>query len=284
VTKVMIVGNGLKASVRAAVDELKPLLQQKVEVVRVDLTLEDDLSATKADLAVVFGGDGTILSVVRRLRGNQLPLVGVNFGKFGFLAGLSPEEFMQKADDIFSGRFPVQRRMLMACRIVSGEQVRWQEHALNDVVITRTSPARMLVVDVEVDGEHVTTYMGDGIVVSTPTGSTAHSLSTGGPVINPAVSAFVIGPVCAHSLAARHLVVSDRSKIEISFPKGDNRGPVTMAKDGRDLGLLAAGERVRLARSDVDCMLIAASSRSYYQTLREKLLWGGHVAMEERPS
>jgi NAD+ kinase len=280
VKRILLTGDGRKPAIAAAVSELLPLLRERAEVVAVDLAMDRDLGAVDADLAVILGGDGAILSTARRLGRRQVPAIGINLGKFGFLAEVSPEEFREHFDDVLADRYRVSARMMLACRLLRGEQTRGEYLVLNDAVVSRGALSRLVTIGLLVDGQRVTTYNGDGVIVSSPTGSTAHSLSAGGPVLEPRVEAMVVTPICPHTLTNRPLVLSGTTTIELraEWTPVD----VGLTLDGQVYEELAEGDRVVIQRAPQAFQLIDLELRSYYDTLREKLNWGGSTNYHRR--
>ena len=268
--KLIIVGDGSKPEVRQAVDRARGWLASQAEKLVVDLDGLVDLSQEQADLLINFGGDGSILQTARRMGTAQKPVVGVNFGKLGFLADVVPGALEEEFSWIIREGIPTQPRMLLQARLETGDAEPEDFVALNDVVITRTRVNRMVIVSLSICGEQVTTYHGDGLIAATPVGSTAHSLSAGGPIVNPGMRAIVLTPICPHTLTNRPLVVSDEDDI-------------TMRADGEDAGLtidgqvtraLDPGDRVVIQAAPFEFQQVRIRHWTYYQLLREKLGWG----------
>ncbi|HUT35997.1 MAG TPA: NAD(+)/NADH kinase [Planctomycetota bacterium] len=271
--RLILSGNTGKPAVAAAVEQLLPWLRERAEVVALDLAMDRELEHVEADLAVILGGDGAILSTARRLGSNQIPAIGVNLGKFGFLAEVSPEQLQERFGDILEGRYRVSSRMRLSCALRRGGQTLVERVALNDAVVSRGALSRLVAIGLVVDGVRATTYNGDGVIVSTPTGSTAHSLSAGGPVIDPALAAFVVTPICPHTLTNRPLVVPASGCIELCVDA--TPVDVGLTVDGQVYQQLARGDRVVIRRAANDFRLIDLGLRTYYDTLREKLHWSG---------
>jgi len=280
VKQIILTGDGRKPPVAAAVAELLPWLRQRVEVAVVDLTMERDLEGVEADLAVILGGDGAILSTARRLGRNQVPAMGVNLGKFGFLAELSPAQFREHFDAVLDGRHGISRRMMLTCALRRGERTVAEHLALNDVVVSRGALSRLVTIGLFVDGDRATTYNGDGVIISTPTGSTAHSLSAGGPVVEPGLEAIVVTPICAHTLTNRSVVLPATIAVELCAEA--TPVDVGLTIDGQVYEPLAEGDRVAVRRAEESFELIDLGLRTYYDTLREKLHWGGSTAYHRR--
>ncbi|MBM4043616.1 MAG: NAD(+)/NADH kinase [Planctomycetes bacterium] len=271
---VIVLANGAKAHVRRAVDEALPWLREQAHLVVVDLEEKVDIEHVAADMVIIFGGDGAILSAARRLGRNQVPAVGVNLGKFGFLAEVSLSELRSGLGRILAGEFQAASRMMLQCRVKRGERLIKDSLALNDAVISRSSLSRLIAIQLSIDSEEVTKYYCDGLIVSTPVGSTAHSLAAGGPILTHDMEAFIVTPICPHTLTNRPLVVSAQRRIEMGvLPEAKS---VALTVDGQVYVELLPGDRVQVERSELRFQLIQTQERTFFQTLREKLQWGGH--------
>ncbi|MFP4056662.1 MAG: NAD(+)/NADH kinase [Candidatus Brocadiia bacterium] len=279
-TRIILTGDGSKPAIAAAVSELLPLLRRRGEVAVVDLAMDRDLEKVEADLAVILGGDGAILSATRRLGRNQVPAIGINLGKFGFLAEVSAAEFREHFEDILAGRYRVSRRMMLACRLERDGRLLGQYLALNDVVVSRGALSRLVRIALAIDGHQATTYNGDGVIVSTPTGSTAHSLSAGGPVMEPSLEAMVVTPICPHTLTNRPLVLP--GTVEVALRTEATPVDVGLTLDGQVYQELAEGDRVTIRRAPQTFQLVDLGLRTYYDTLREKLNWRGSTDYRRR--
>jgi len=270
--RVMLIGDGTREEIRRAVDDLKERLPASVELVLEHLALAKPLPEVEADLALVLGGDGSLLWSARALAPRGVPMAGVNFGKFGFLASFSVNELLSELPELLSGvRSPSSWLMLRVH--TSGPSGDFESLALNDVVVTGAKPARMVLMALAVAGEVVTRYAGDGLVVSTPAGSTGYSLSAGGPIVNPSIDAIVVTPICAHSLTNRPLVLPAEAQLDISLVGRAERGILTA--DGQEATFVAREQRVRISRAQCRARVFTTVTRSYYRTLRDKLGWGG---------
>jgi NAD+ kinase len=238
---------------------------------QVDAEGTQNLPADQARLAIVFGGDGSVLAAARLLGGRPIPLVGVNLGKMGFLAELDEDELNAQLTDILSGRGRVVERLMLQAQLRTGNELGEPHLALNDVVLTGQSRQRMLTVTLVVNGERTITYDGDGIIVSTPLGSTAYSLSAGGPIVTPELDVLIVTPICPHSLANRSLVVSADSVLELVPVRPDCSTAVTL--DGQRLVDLCAGAHVVIKASPHRLRLVETGTRTFFTTLREKMNW-----------
>jgi len=280
VKRVILTGNGRKPAIAAVISDLLPWLRERVELAAVDLAMERDLRDVEADFAVILGGDGAILATARRLGDNQVPAIGVNLGKFGFLAEVTVAQFREHFDRIPAGDFRVSPRMMLACALERGEALLAEHRALNDVVVSRGAFSRLVSVGLVVDGTSTTTYNGDGVIVSTPTGSTAHSLAAGGPVMDPVVQATVITPLCPHTLTNRPVVLPATAVVELRVES--TPVDVGLTVDGQVYQQLLKGDRVVVRRAQASFQLIDLGLRTYYDTLREKLHWSGSTACDPR--
>jgi NAD+ kinase len=230
-----------------------------------------DLASKALDLAVVLGGDGTLLSAARVTAAIDVPLLGVNLGSLGFLTEVPLEALYPMLDAIARGRATVEHRSLMHCQLLRGEEVRGSYQVFNDAVVNKTALARLNTYDLYIDKIFVSSYRADGMIVATPTGSTAYSLSAGGPVLMPTVDAFVITPVAPHSLTHRPLVVPDSVEIEILLRSGEDFAYLSL--DGQPGLDLSDGDRVRCRKSEHQVDLFRTGS-DFFQVLRSKLKWG----------
>jgi len=225
------------------------------------------------DLLVVLGGDGTLLAMARALAGKPVPILGVNLGGLGFLTVITREELYPTLEGVLSGNFQTERRVQIAAEIVRADEAIASYLALNDVVLNKGAIARILDFEVFVDGKFVSNYKSDGLIVSTPTGSTAYSLAAGGPVVAPSVQAFIITPICAHTLTNRPLVISDTSQVEVVVKSQRESSYVTV--DGQ-VGIAARSEDiVRMKKASSWVELVEPVEKNYFEILRQKLKWGG---------
>ncbi|MBK6453947.1 MAG: NAD(+)/NADH kinase [Proteobacteria bacterium] len=237
----------------------------------VHTVLEADL-ARDADLIVAIGGDGTMLHAARMAAMADVPVLGINRGRLGFLADVGPEQMVQSLDDALGGRCQAERRMLLAAHILAdGQPI--DALALNDVVVAKRETGRMVDVRTWVNGAYVNTHVGDGFIIATPTGSTAYALSCGGPIVHPSLDAVVLVPVCPHTLSDRPIVVPAGSVVEIELAdRFESRAQVVC--DGIVLCDLDPGVRLRVERARVSATLLHPPGHDYYRILRSKLHWG----------
>ena len=225
------------------------------------------MSSRSLDLVVVLGGDGTLLSAVRATAASDAPLLGVNLGSLGFLTDVPLSSLFSMLDSIAQGRAAVEERCLMQCDLLRGEEIRGSYMAFNDVVVNKTALARLNHYDLFVDKAFVSSYRADGMIMATPTGSTAYSLSAGGPVVMPTVNAFVITPVAPHSLTHRPLVVPDSAVVEILLRSDEEVAYLSM--DGQPGLDLRDGDRVRCRRSDHKVSLFRTDADFFHVSAHE---------------
>ncbi|HVT57697.1 MAG TPA: NAD(+)/NADH kinase [Thermoanaerobaculia bacterium] len=226
------------------------------------------------DLVIVLGGDGTLLSVARSLA-DGVSILGVNLGNLGFLTEIGRGELYPAMVQVLAGKFAIEQRVLFDVerRAAGSGEVLERYRVLNDAVITKSALSRIIELTLEVDGHLIARYRSDGLIISTPTGSTAYSLSAGGPILNPLLPVAVLTPICPHDLALRPIVVPGGSRIEVTLET--QREEVYLTLDGQEGTLLAHRDKVAVTRSPASIHLVKVSERSFYDSLREKLRWGG---------
>ena len=270
--KVIVVGNSAKDAVHAAVGEVVPWLAERVEV-RVDLDLVEEVPDGGADFALVLGGDGTMLRAARRLAPRGVPLLGINVGKFGFLTETNAADCTATLNDVLDGRYTLAERMMLFCVLERDGRDVLSTWGLNDAVVGRTSLSRIMTLEVRVDGEPLTTYRADGLIVATPVGSTAHSMAAGGPVVHPDMEALIVAPICPHTLSNRPLVLPAHRGVTIA-PR-ECAEPPALTVDGQVNKGLQEGDLVRVERAPRPLRLIQTGRNAFFETLRTKLDWRG---------
>lgn len=228
--------------------------------------------AREADLLLVFGGDGTILRIAREAAGSSAPLLGVNIGSLGFLAAASASQMGRMFPALCQGAYTVERRCLIQAALNPPSR-HPSQLALNDFVISRAAATRLVELDVEVDGENLTRYRCDGLIISSPTGSTAYSLAAGGPLVAPNAEVFTLTPICPHTLSNRPLILNLKSTILIRVVS--SRVQVELASDGQVQTELGPGDIVEVRRSPHHLKLARPAEYSFFKTLRHKLRWSG---------
>ncbi len=232
---------------------------------------EQELVAA-SDALVVVGGDGTILRAARAGAPRGIPVLGVNVGGFGFLAEVGLEDLPDALERLVAGRYVVEERMMLAAEVVREGATAQRFLALNDMVVTKSGYARLMPIRTCVNGEHLATYLADGLIVSTPTGSTAYSLSAGGPILNPGVRALVVTPICPHTLTARPVVIDADDVTTVEIPAGVDG--VLLTVDGQLGCPLQGGDEVRVRRAEERARLVRLRPPSFYDLLRRKFAWG----------
>jgi NAD+ kinase len=271
---VLLLGSGERQGVLEGAEQLRPVIEQHCHIIHEDFAYQSVLPSG-ADFAVVLGGDGSILRAAKLMGADQLPIMGVNMGRLGFLAWHDPADVAAVLPDVAKGECKIVEHLMFRCAIIrEGVPLEW-DLGLNEAVIATGHPFTLLNVHLWVDGELATTYSCDGLIISTPVGSTAHSLSAGGPILRSTLAGFVIVPICPHTLTVRPVVdTADRLyEMEVLEP---NPG-TSLVIDGRVVGQLLPGDRVRVERANCVFQLIATAGRSYYHTLRDKLGWAGNI-------
>jgi NAD+ kinase len=226
-----------------------------------------------ADLVIAIGGDGTMLYAAGTVAGSNVPLLGINRGRLGFLADVTPDEMLSSVDNVLSGNYTRDSRLLLKAILQRPDGSRTEARAFNDVVLQRRETGRMVDFETLVGGRYVNTHSGDGLVVATPTGSTAYALSCGGPIIQPQLDAVVIVPVCPHTLTDRPIVVPSSSPIEVALlEREDTKAEITV--DGNSLGEFTADDKLTISAADSRMTLLHPPGYDYYEILRSKLYWG----------
>jgi len=268
----VIFGDPQKGNVSEAIGEFTDFIRGKAELTAscgIDECTVDILE--KADFAIVFGGDGTIISAARQLSQMNVPVIGVNLGKLGFLAEFSVGELKKFFGDITSGKTRIEKRMMLGCRVSRDGKEKFSSAAINDVFITAGPPFRMVELKISVDGQPLAGCISDGLVISTPTGSTAYNLSSGGPILSGKMEAMVITPICPHSLSFRPIVINADSKVDV-FGIRVNEG-TTVSIDGQVSCRLSVGDVVRVERHKGNFLVVNNPLRTQWDTLATKLNW-----------
>jgi NAD+ kinase len=234
--------------------------------------VDDRELATRAELVVVLGGDGTLIHAARLLDGRPTPLLGINLGSLGFMTEIPVEELFPTMDEVLAGRFKVDSRMKLSCRLIREGRVIVEDEILNDVVINKGALARIADHEVSVDGVPIATYKADGVILATPTGSTAYSLSAGGPIVHPSVDCTVLTPICSHALTHRPIVVPADRTIRISLRT--ETADTFLTLDGQTGHSLQCGDSIEVVRSPNRVNLVRNTRVGYFSILRQKLHWG----------
>ena len=226
----------------------------------------------RSDILVVLGGDGTLLSVARSVGSHNVSILGVNLGGLGFLTSVSLQEMFPALEKILAGEFSVDRRMMLTARIRRNEQISAEYSVLNDVVINKSTLSRIISLEVSVDANYLTTFQADGLILSTPTGSTAYSLSAGGPIIYPSLDSILITPICPHTLTNRPIIMPVESLIRVILRSEERDVYLTM--DGQVGVSLLQNDVVETQKSEHTVSLIRSPFKNHFEVLRAKLKWG----------
>ena len=283
-THVGLLGRREHPGVEEVVSGLLKLLDQR----NIQVTIEDRLATlahferremasrdqigAMVDLAIVIGGDGSLLSAARTLVKHDTPVIGINRGRLGFLTDVSPDDLLEQVSAILNGDYLSDRRFLLDAEVWRGEQVVGRGEALNDIVVNSGASAQMVEFELSIDGDFVYRLNADGLLVATPTGSTAYSLSAGGPIVSPGLDALVLVPMFPHSLTSRPIVVSGQSEIRIDVvSRNDIHPPITC--DGQISITALPGDSVRIRKKSRELTLLHPPGYSFYATCRDKLRW-----------
>ena len=279
-----IVANPSKKDALTVAGQVLPIFAAKSWKVLLEPWLAENLKASslkkdrsevlaKSDMILVLGGDGTLLSAARDLDGKNTPLLGVNMGGLGFLTEVTSEQLPGFLEEVFGENYRVEKReCLEAVVLRSGKRIE-SGRALNEVVIAKGALSRLLHLEVEVGTEHLTSFVADGLIVATPTGSTAHSLSAGGPIVHPSIAAFVLSPICPHSLTSRPLLIPMDKELSVLVKSSHENMMLTF--DGQQGIPLLEGDTIKIKRSEKPVYLMLAQQSSYFDVLHRKLRWGG---------
>ena len=273
--RVLILADSKKPYVREAVALAERCLKGRASIGRRDLSERVENERVSATFGLVLGGDGAILAAARRVSRAGVPLLGVNLGKLGFLAEIGPDELAPTLKVILKRLpQPVERMMLQVEVRRKGRLLR-RCSAVNDVVVSREAWSRIIEITLSINGGKVNNFAADGLICATPVGSTAHSLSAGGPIVSPEMDAMIIAPICPHTLSNRPLVVDASS--EVAFDLASRSVSFSMTVDGQVLVKLRNGDRVTMRRNPWPLKLLKVSGLSFFETLRTKLMWEGSV-------
>lgn len=248
---------------------LQPWLGEALDLEQV---ATEEMIPQEVDLIIVLGGDGTLISVARQVNGLPVPILGVNLGSLGFLTEITRHELPSMLEAVLSGKFEVSDRMMLDVEILRRGKSVETHTLLNDAVMNKGTLARIIDMETWVDGDYLTTFKADGLIVSTPTGSTGYNLAAGGPIINPGINSLVITPICPHMLTNRPLIVPSSSTVAIDISFADD--VVYFTGDGQVGTSLEPGDRVEIRQSNARTQLVKSPTRDYFEILRTKLSWG----------
>lgn len=274
--RAILLADRSRPEIRERADDLRPTIDAHLEVVfEIDDISGEEFPEVEAEFGLVLGGDGSMLRTAHLMGYRQMPVIGVNLGNLGFLAGIQPDHLGEVLPCLACGDYEVVPHLMVECVVLRAGEEFCRTLALNEVAVLAGPPFAMLAVQLFVDGELATTYSCDGLIVSTPVGSTAHNLSAGGPILRKAMQAVVVSPISPHTLTNRPVVDSADRVYELAVP--DPNEGTTLVVDGKVLCQLTAEDRIVVKRSEAEFKLIEVSGRGYYRTLREKLHWGGRL-------
>ncbi|HZK41000.1 MAG TPA: NAD(+)/NADH kinase [Atribacterota bacterium] len=245
------------------------------EIGKEELDCPTEKFLKEVDLIISLGGDGTLLRAARLAAAEDLPVFGVNLGGLGFLTQIGINDLEKSLEKLYQGRYFLDERMMLNCTVKRREEEIVKFTALNDVVIGKGAFARIICLATYVNNDYVITYSADGLVVSTPTGSTAYSLSAGGPILNPNINSIILTPICPHTLSARPLIISENDQVKIKLESSEEKVMVTI--DGQEGFVLKPKDEVIIKKSDHKARLITFKEKSFYAILREKLRWSGQI-------
>jgi NAD+ kinase len=274
--KVVLLGNGTKQGVREALEKLRPEIKRRAAIIGEDFTGKEDFSQIHADFAIVFGGDGSILRAASQMGSNQIPVLAVHLGTLSFLSTIQVEELIPLLDRCDLQKLPVIKHLLLRCELFRGGKDKQSRPdlsllALNEVVIHGHRTSHILSAELHIDNELVTTYRGDGLILSTPVGSTARNLSAGGPIIRKDIDAVVISPISPHTLSNRPLVDSPDRFFEIRVHQS-----AALILDGVEAAQIGSGDSVCVSRASQTFKTLDIPGFCYYKALRTKLGWNGN--------
>jgi len=278
--RVILLGDERKAGVRPAVEKVRAALADLIDLVAVDLDGSLDFRTVEADLVVIFGGDGSLLYTARRMGDRPIPSIGVNFGKFGFLTDIRASSAVEELSKVFRGECETESRLVLEAKLTAPERTE-VHHALNEFYLGPSTVGRVVTIELLLDGVLATTYRGDGLVVATPTGSTGHSLSAGGPILNTDLDAIILTPVSPHSLTNRPLVIPADTVVRLSTPEEMHDGHGTFSVDGQVSVPLHSDSFVEISAAPYRFPIVRTGLRDRYRVLRERLGWSGHPPYEE---
>jgi len=286
IKKIGLIANHKRAGVLEAIGELVRWLEDRGRKIFVDdqsakLLSRKDIGCPAeeipdlSDMIIVLGGDGTVLRVARLMEKSDIPILAVNIGGLGFLTVITLSELYPALEKVLNHQYQSSLHMILAARVVRKGKEVGRFTALNDVVITKGAISRLIDLGISIGQEYVTTYAADGLIISTPTGSTAHSLSAGGPIVHSTMDAIILTPICPHTLTNRPLILSERDTIYVALKSAYPETTLTM--DGQVGFPLKLGDVVEIEKAPFKVRLIKSAKKGYYGILREKLSWGGRT-------
>jgi NAD+ kinase len=273
--RIAILGAPNRPRVIIALERLRPAISAHADIVVEDLEFAHDFTDSDLDLVIVLGGDGSILQSARQIGGSQIPVLGVNCGTLGFLAALSPDDFLSVWSEVSCGGFSIVDHLMLRVSHVRAGRELVHQLALNEAAILGGPPYQIMEIDLYADKSLATTYRCDGLIVSTPVGSTAYNLSAGGPIVRKHLRAIIIQPISPHTLTYRPLVDSADTHLELVVARPN--ASTSVVTDGRVLGQILRGDRISIRAADHSFRMLNVPGQNEYRTLRDKLGWGGSV-------
>jgi NAD+ kinase len=273
--RVVLLVDGSRQALVDRASHLRSIIERHFDVAASINDFSVSFPEADADMAVVFGGDGSILRAARQMGFAQIPVLGVNLGRLGFLAEIQPEDLDDILPQIVAGQYAVVRHLMFDCSVIRDGREISRTLGLNEATVLAGPPFSMIEVELYVDANLATTYSCDGLIVSTPVGSTAYNLAAGGPIMEKSLQTFVVSPICPHTLTNRPVVDAADHVYELVVPQ-PNDG-TSLLVDGKPIEQVTANDRSRIERSSAEFQLIEVRGRGYYRTLREKLGWGGRL-------
>jgi NAD+ kinase len=289
IKRIGIIGNANKSHVVENIERLSDwakeknlevLLEKEVAVKLGAKGYHGDEIGNRVDLAVTMGGDGTLLQAARLMRKCAVPILGVNMGTFGYLTVINLNEMFDALEGVLAGDYQTEERMMLDVTVQDDRGESFECSVLNDVVINRGNYSRMVDLETIVDGRYLTTYRADGLIISTPTGSTAYSLSAGGPIVFPVSNTIILNPICPHTLTNRPVILPETAVLKVML--WTREAGAIMSCDGQVTYNLKPGDAISVSKSDCVTNLIVSSRRDYLQILRSKLGWGGSPTATNR--
>jgi NAD+ kinase len=259
---------------------IEPLEELRAHLTKAGVTLLAGEQVNSADLVMAIGGDGTMIYASRLTRESGTPILGINRGRLGFLADVTPEEMLTSVDHVLQGNYTTDSRLLLKACLLRSSGDQEVAFALNDVVLQRRETGRMVDFETRIAGQYVNTHSGDGLVVATPTGSTAYALSCGGPIIEPQLDAIVVVPICPHTLTDRPIVIAADQAVEVSLlQRDDTLAEITV--DGFSVGDIRPGDKLQISAANNRVTLVHPPGYDFYGILRSKLFWGRDIRTRE---
>lgn len=274
--RILIIVNTLKEGTSALLEEAKSYFKERGKEVLV-IPVNNNFSSgglSDKDIAITMGGDGTLLHCARILAGADIPILGVNAGDFGFITEISKDEWIEAYEEYLAGKLEVSRRVMFNADITREGSSIASFRGLNDAVIRSSSVSRIIRLRVFLSKTYIGRYRADGVILATPTGSTAYSMAAGGPILHPEMDAFILNPICPFTLSNRAIIIPGNESLEIEIER-EQRAGIMLTIDGQDVFQLIPGDRVVVKKSSKCCLIIRSNKRNFYEVLRTKLNWAG---------